>query len=341
MQEILGAMILQALRNQSRPASQTQVSNGARSFAETLRRESSPDAFSSVVNAITARGGRYVGGADPSKYGIHQSTLKDYDPNATIASNVGDLDARKAEQIYRKIWDRSGSTSVSKQIQAVHFETYIQRPQTARTALQRSGGTLEGYLDARQNLLAPGKKCSTAGCQTARYDTLIKEASSQSQPSGSADGTVQGFEAAVKFVMRHEGAAYVGNDNGKGASKFGILQSTLKEYDPEGKIAKNVSELDETKAKQIYGKIWERSGSDKLAYPLNVIHFDTYVHRPRTAQTALNSSSGDPIKYLESRQTALRGMKSYAKYGRGWEKRIGGLAKLAEETATAQIRQKA
>ena len=120
----------------------------------------------------------------------------------------------------------------------------------------------------------------------------------------------------------------VQNDNGKGPARFGILQTTLKDLDPTGRIATNVSELDEGKAKQIYKKIWYRAGCDKLSYPLNIIHFDTFMHRPNTAIQALGNSDGDPQLYLELRQTSLRSLKGYKKFANAWEGRIRNLSKL-------------
>ncbi len=119
----------------------------------------------------------------------------------------------------------------------------------------------------------------------------------------------------------------------KGPAKFGILQTTLKDLDPTGRIANNVTELDESKAKQIYKKIWYRAGCDKLAYPLNIIHFDTFMHRPNTAIQALGNSDGDPQLYLELRQTALRGLRGYKKFGSAWESRIRNLTKLLTNPA--------
>ncbi len=117
-----------------------------------------------------------------------------------------------------------------------------------------------------------------------------------------------GFDKAVGFVLENK-RGYVAGDN---PMKYGIMQSTLKDYDPKGKIASHVSQLDETKAKQIYQKIWERAGCDKLPYPLNVVHFDTYVQRPRTGIEALKKAQGDPQAYLEVRKSLQDGIKAYA-----------------------------
>ncbi len=86
--------------------------------------------------------------------------------------------------------------------------------------------------------------------------------------------------------------------------KFGIVQSTLKDYDPSGKIANHVSELDETKAKQLYGMIWERAGCSSLSPELAAQHFTAYVRRPRTANEALQKSGGDVGNYVAAIKSA-------------------------------------
>ena len=297
-----------------------------------------PGAFDSVVEPILLRRGRYVQGESPSRFGILQETLRDYDPQGKIAQHVSQLTPGKARVIYERIWDRSGAADLPPELRAVHFETYIRRPQTARIALQQSGGVLEAYVGIRDNLLAGGKKVPH---QSGQGEPLLS--AGRAAPAQGVKRSAGMFESAVGIIMKNEGKTLVRDDNGKGPSKYGILQSTLQEYDPQGAIAKRVEELNDAKAQQIYAMIWKRSGSDKLPYPLNIIHFDTYLHRPKTAQESMNASDGDPMKYLETRQTSLRGLKSYSKYGVGWERRIGGLAQLAGATASAgtAVRRKA
>jgi lysozyme family protein len=140
------------------------------------------------------------------------------------------------------------------------------------------------------------------------------------------------FDSAVSFVLEHEGSRLNPNDNGAGASKYGILQKTLKQIDPKGRIARDVSRLDERKAKEVYKKIWDMTGCDKLPHPLNVVHFDTVVHSPRTAARALNSSEGNADQYLESRLSTLKGLKSYQKYGKNWSDRIDDLSRMIDRS---------
>ena len=142
----------------------------------------------------------------------------------------------------------------------------------------------------------------------------------------------EGFDKAVSFVLESK-KGYVAGEN---PMKYGIMQTTLKDYDPKGKIAHHVSQLDETKAKQIYQKIWERAGCDKLPYPLNVVHFDTYVQRPRTGIEALKKAQGDPQVYLDVRKSLQDGIKAYAPNRAQMRTRVDQLAsfvKLSTPTA--------
>jgi lysozyme family protein len=129
----------------------------------------------------------------------------------------------------------------------------------------------------------------------------------------------------MSFILSQEGSKLVPNDNGRGPSRYGILETTLRDYDPKGKIATKASELDEAKAKRIYHKIWDRAGCAELPFPLSVIHFDTFLHRPNTAVQALKTADGDPEAYLQARQTSLKNLRSYSKFGVNWENRISKL----------------
>ena len=201
----------------------------------------------------------------------------------------------------------------------IHFDTYVQRPRTGVEALKKAQGDPQTYLDVRKSLQDGIKAYAPNRAQMrSRIDQLASyvQLNTLSAGTGTPDKTTamaqvsskvraqSNFETAAAFIIKHEGRNIVPNDNGKGPARFGILQTTLKDLDPTGRIARNVSELDEGKARQIYKKIWYRAGCDKLSYPLNIIHFDTFMHRPNTAIQALGNSDGDPELYLELRQTA-------------------------------------
>lgn len=339
--------VRQVYRGVITPASSS-TGTASESFSEVLATQASKEeAFDKAISFVLTNKRGYVAGDNPMKYGIMQSTLKDYDPKGKIAQDVSQLDEAKAKQIYRKIWERAGCEKLPYPLNVIHFDTYVQRPRTGIEALKKAQGDPQAYLEVRKTLedgikgYAPYRaQLKTRVDQLASYvtgsapATGTTEAQNQSTPAETAQVTSKrkvppsNFETAAAFLLKHEGRTMVANDNGKGPAKFGILQTTLKDYDPEGRIVQDVSQLDESKAKQIYKRIWQRAGCDKLAYPLNIIHFDTFMHRPNTAIEALDNADGDPQLYLELRQTALRGLRGYKKFAASWETRIRNLTKL-------------
>ncbi len=335
------------------------------SFTEALSMEMNQNAaFDEALELVIYKNSHYVPGKDPMKFGIMQTTLKDYDPHGEIETDVRNLTPQKAKQIYRKIWERAGCGSLPEPLNIIHFESYVQRPRTADEALKLSKGNPSEYLRVRQALLQklrhyPGYAkqwndrierlklyliCDEAGNEDftpkgIRPETTGNDAEKRdSSRVMGADDEV--FAVAVKLLFRNEGGTLVSDDNGKGPSKFGILQTTLRDYDPEGKIAEHVEDLDEETARQVYRKIWERARCDELPYPLSVVHFDTYLHRPKTALEALVSSENNPVQYLAIRQTSLKSLKSYKKYGRGWENRIQNILRLIQGYDATEINKK-
>jgi lysozyme family protein len=328
--------------------SSSSANKASEAFSSVLASQASKEeTFESAVSFVLTSKRGYVPGANPMKYGIMQTTLKDYDPKGKVAQDVSQLDEAKAKQIYQKIWERAGCDKLPYPLSVIHFDTYVQRPSTGREALKKAQGDPQAYLEVRKSLEGGIKAYAPNHAQLrSRVDQLASyvkvstpatataETQNQTRPAETAQAVSKkkippsNFETAAAFLLKHEGTTMVTNDNGKGPAKFGILQTTLKDYDPEGRIAQDVSQLDEAKAKQIYRKIWQRAGCDKLAYPLNIIHFDTFMHRPHTAIEALDNADGDPQLYLELRQTALRGLRSYKKFATSWETRIRNLTEL-------------
>lgn len=96
--------------------------------------------------------------------------------------------------------------------------------------------------------------------------------------------------------------------SGKNPMKFGIVQSTLRDYDPAGKIARNVSELDEKKAKEIYRMIWKRANCSRMSPELAAVHFNAYVSRPKSANEALAKSGGNPVSYADELKPRTAGI---------------------------------
>ena len=134
------------------------------------------------------------------------------------------------------------------------------------------------------------------------------------------------FRKCLDFVLKKEGSRLVKEDAGKGASRYGILQSTARAFGYQGNI-KNIR-MDQVES--IYRKIWDRSGAGSLPYPLSVVHFDTYVNSPAAAQRILQKTGGAIDSYLDMREKryvklAIGKPQVYAKYLRGWQNRIDSL----------------
>lgn len=314
-------------------------------FASALSSETRETSdFEGAFQSIIKNNKGFQDGKNPMKYGIMQSTLITCDPKGQIAPQVKDLTEAGARKIYARLWDRAGCRELSSPLNVVHFDTFVQRPSTAMKLLTESDGDLNAYLRMREKSGLPTVRVGSPGASTTERMNSTEEFLRQSRiiakgveeptlsPSSlkrcAPDSKPADFESAVSFVISQEGNGLVSNDNGAGRSKFGILQKTLRQIDPRGRIAKDVSQLDERKAKAVYRKIWEQTGCNKLPSPLNVVHFDTMVHSPRTAARALEASDGNPKAYLETRLSALKSLKSYRKYGRNWANRIEDLSRL-------------
>lgn len=321
-------------------------------FSEILNSEMPDnDVFEKAFQFVIRNNKGFVSGKNPMKFGIMQSTLQDYDPHGRIAKHVGSLDENKAKLIYRKIWERAGCDKLPYPLSVIHFDTYVQRPVTAIEALKKSNVEPSIYIDTRKELLGNLKNHRIYGQmwnnnieQLMRYVELKEPVEKKPDNSVAINKSKRDdgldFEKASTFVINQEGSKFVANDNGRGPSKYGILQSTLKGYDPHGNIATHVMELDENKAKTIYKLIWKEAGCENLQFPMNIVHFDSYLHNPRNAKQSLKISDGDPFIYIENRLNYLQGLKSYQYFGRGWENRLSGLSKFLQDGFVVGISKK-
>ncbi len=134
------------------------------------------------------------------------------------------------------------------------------------------------------------------------------------------------FRKCLDFVLQKEGSRLVKEDGERGASRYGILQSTARAFGYKGSIRNITRE----QVEGIYRRIWQNSGASSLPYPLCVVHFDTYVNSPAAAKKILQRSQGDIDTYLgmrEKRYVKLASAKPqvYAKYLKGWKNRINSL----------------
>jgi len=173
---------------------------------------------------------------------------------------------------------------------------------------------------------------SASGVLSAPYTTDFTGVKSETQLR---------FNEALNFVLRHEGKQLVHKDGASGeSSKYGILQSTAKEFGYIGSI-KDITIED---AKAIYRKIWEKSGAASLPSAMSVVHFDTYVNNPSLARKLLARSKGDINTYLKMREQqyvslAEKRPEVFKKYLKGWKERVNSLRTMvANIEATSKSR---
>jgi hypothetical protein len=81
----------------------------------------------------------------PSRMGILQSTAREYG----YYGNIKNITPAQTETIYKKIWDKSGASSLPYPLSAIHFDTYVNSPAAARKILNQSGGDVDTYLSLR------------------------------------------------------------------------------------------------------------------------------------------------------------------------------------------------
>ncbi len=199
-----------------------------------------------------------------------------------------------------------------------------------QTAIDRPPVTASDSMSAFVNLLAKcvariseqphpkqGAQAPQSGRNTATgIDTL----------SAGGTGTMQ---AALRFVLDHEGSGYVAAD-GNESSRYGIRQSTAERFGYQG----SVKDMSRTQAEAIYTKLWAESGAQALPPRLAIVHFDTYMNSPAAARKILRTSGGDTDTYLRMRSERYSRLgrmrpERYARYMKGWMNRVHDLQAMA------------
>lgn len=145
------------------------------------------------------------------------------------------------------------------------------------------------------------------------------------------------LEAVFPETMKWEGGARYTNDprDPGGPTKYGITQGTLSGWRGKPVGAADVQALTEAEARAIYkARFWDKTGphgADLLPAGLDSCLFDVSVNSGtgRAAQwypLAAGKSVLEAIKAISTRRMAfLRGLKTFATYGRGWSRRVAGV----------------
>lgn len=139
---------------------------------------------------------------------------------------------------------------------------------------------------------------------------------------GNAKG---GFDAAMAFILPHEGGFAPSDGNGQPVN-FGINQGANPGVD--------VKHLTRDGAVQIYrDKYWAQSGADKLPENAQTAYFDTYIINPERAKALWQHSGGDVNKFLDLRDGWLNGLIAdnpgkYGRFQKAWTARTNDLRTL-------------
>lgn len=93
---------------------------------------------------------------------------------------------------------------------------------------------------------------------------------------------------------------------------------------------RDIAGLTRADADKIYFEdYWQKSGADKLPWPLNLIHFDTAINfGVEVAKYYLEKSGGDPLLYIAMRLRGYRKSAAWPNAGNAWVDRTADL--LAE-----------
>lgn len=185
-----------------------------------------------------------------------------------------------------------------------------------------------GQIDLAKTILASGQmdqnldpSVKQAFIEEIRRTELAAEAvSSAAQFDGDATAA-PGFAAAVNFVIDdvEGGDQLVPNDNGRGATRFGINQSANPDLD--------VNNLTRRQAVNRYrARYWDAIGGDGLPPAVALVAFDAAVNQGvDNARRWLAQSGGDVEKLLSLREGAYRDLANnpaQAKNLKGWLARL-------------------
>ncbi|MCX5810597.1 MAG: hypothetical protein NTX36_14725 [Proteobacteria bacterium] len=128
-----------------------QAGNNKTMSLKQLPAPSTVDSFNEALKFVLKQEGvkfvhRDGGSGESSKYGILQSTAREYGYNG----NIKNITLDDVKIIYRKIWEKSGASSLPPALSVVHFDTYVNSPAMARKLLSRSNKDINTYLKMRE-----------------------------------------------------------------------------------------------------------------------------------------------------------------------------------------------
>jgi lysozyme family protein len=123
------------------------------------------------------------------------------------------------------------------------------------------------------------------------------------------------FDRAFGFVIKHEGELNDDPNDPGGLTKYGISQRAYPDLD-----IRNIT-LDE--AKTLYWvDYWNRCDCDYLAFPTDILVFDTAVNMGVSKAISIRSKASDFFDYVILRIHEYTKMRGFNAYGKGWINRV-------------------
>jgi lysozyme family protein len=161
------------------------------------------------------------------------------------------------------------------------------------------------------------------------------------------------FEAALPHLFRHEGGYADHPRDPGGATKYGVTRTTLAAWRGANVTKTDVRRLTREEAGAIYkARYWDAVRGDDLPAGVDYCVFDAAVNSGpgraakwlqaavRVSQdgvigpkTLAAAAKRDPRALIDDvcdvRLSFLRGLSSFSVFGRGWERRVGDVRRIA------------
>lgn len=174
----------------------------------------------------------------------------------------------------------------------------------------------------------------------------------------------QNFELALTHVLAHEGGFVNHPKDPGGATNMGITIGTLSEFTGQKCTVEDVRHIPFALVAQIYRqRYWDAVCGNELPSGLDYAVFDFAVNSgparairflqselglnadgvmgPKTLQRAWAVDAVALIgRYMASRSTYLQALRTYKTFGKGWDRRVKGVATEARNMAIAAEKKK-
>ena len=131
------------------------------------------------------------------------------------------------------------------------------------------------------------------------------------------------FAKCLKIVLQFEGGYVHDKDDPGGETKYGISKRSYPNEDIAGLTVERAGDV-------YYRDYWMPLGCDKLAWPLNLLHFDAGVNHGKGQARKFLSRTPTAIGYLNQRRAFYERLIAkkpvLMKFRRGWMRRLDHLA---------------